>query len=546
MAYTELKLNYLLETKERIREAIEAKGQAVADEDTFRSYAEKIAAIGGSSETVIFAEQTLGFEYSEGFGAYYAGFNTSPFSLVDGQEYIVVWDGIENKRTAFAFTNPRDGSSCVALGNPLVTGGAANEDKFAVVEDKTNGPAYFFSLETTPSHTVKIYQKEEEVSYEDVHFVTFMSEDGTQELYKRPVADGDDCADPVIRGLIAEPEKESTAQYAYTLAGWSSSPNGALDENILKAVTADKTVYANYAAVLRYYTVNFYDGDTLLESQTVAYGSTPTIENPSKDGYSFDSWEPAITAVTGNITYTAKWAEKITFAGGSWADIVRIAEAGEAQKYFALGDTKTFSFTDPDGNEKNTTIKIVGFDLDELADGTGKAAISIMLTTAPYMQAHSTTNGAYSWLSSSIRSSLNGSVYESFPEALRNGIKTVKKVSRKYVDGTSTTGILNSEEKVWVPSSGEINPTLNVSVNYGFYPETQEEGRVRYQKNDAAQIASNTRTEIGAQGDTYFAYRSGVPKQSNSCGMFFANGSTGYFRSGARSQSLYVTFGFCI
>lgn len=159
MAYTELKLNYLLETKERIREAIEAKGQAVADEDTFRSYAEKIAAIGGSSETVIFAEQTLGFEYSEGFGAYYAGFNTSPFSLVDGQEYIVVWDGIENKRTAFAFTNPRDGTSCVALGNPLVTGGTANEDKFAVVEDKTNDNAYFFSLETTSSHTVKIYQK---------------------------------------------------------------------------------------------------------------------------------------------------------------------------------------------------------------------------------------------------------------------------------------------------------------------------------------------------------------------------------------------------
>ena len=114
---------------------------------------------GGSSETVIFAEQTLSFVYSEDFGAYFTGFNTSPFSLVDGQEYIVVWDGIENKRTAFAFTNPRDGSSCVALGNPLAAGGAANEDKFAIVEDKTNGYAYFFSLETTAEHTVKIYQE---------------------------------------------------------------------------------------------------------------------------------------------------------------------------------------------------------------------------------------------------------------------------------------------------------------------------------------------------------------------------------------------------
>ena len=135
MAYTELKLNYLLETKSLIREAAVAKGAEISESDTFRSYAEKIAAINGD--------------------------------------------------------------------------------------------------------------------YSDVHFVTFMNEDGSTELYKRPVADGDDCADPVKRGLISEPTKESTAQYNYTHVGWSASPSGALDENILKAVKADKTVYANFAAVLR-------------------------------------------------------------------------------------------------------------------------------------------------------------------------------------------------------------------------------------------------------------------------------------------------------
>ena len=114
------------------------------------------------AENVIFAEQALSFEYSEGFGAHYAGLDLSPFSLVDGQEYIVVWDEEEYVRTAFAFTNPRDGSSCVALGNPLVTGGTANEDKFAIVEDKTNGYAYFFSTETTSSHKVSISQIIEE------------------------------------------------------------------------------------------------------------------------------------------------------------------------------------------------------------------------------------------------------------------------------------------------------------------------------------------------------------------------------------------------
>lgn len=39
------KLDYLLDTKQAIKQAIIDKGQEVADTDTFRSYAEKISAI---------------------------------------------------------------------------------------------------------------------------------------------------------------------------------------------------------------------------------------------------------------------------------------------------------------------------------------------------------------------------------------------------------------------------------------------------------------------------------------------------------------------
>ena len=47
------KMNYLLETKKGIREAISAKGVSISDDDTFRSYADKIASIetGGDSPT---------------------------------------------------------------------------------------------------------------------------------------------------------------------------------------------------------------------------------------------------------------------------------------------------------------------------------------------------------------------------------------------------------------------------------------------------------------------------------------------------------------
>lgn len=118
---------------------------------------------GGSAKKIIFSEQTLGFSYSEGYGAYvYAITDSIPFTLVDGKEYNVVWDGDIFARTAFAYTNPADGSNCVAVGNTLVTGGENNGDIFAVVCDITNGFTYFFSLETTASHTVEIYQGEEQ------------------------------------------------------------------------------------------------------------------------------------------------------------------------------------------------------------------------------------------------------------------------------------------------------------------------------------------------------------------------------------------------
>ncbi len=260
-------------------------------------------------------------------------------------------------------------------------------------------------------------------SVEGVHFVTFMSEDGTQELYKRPVADGDDCADPVKRGLMGEPTKVSTAQYNYTHVGWSATPNGALDENVLKAVTADKTVYANFAAVIRYYTVNFYDGDTLFKSQSVAYGSTPVIENPTKEGYSFDSWQPALGVVTGNMDYYAKWAEKVTFSGGAWADIARACEAGEANEYFAVGDSRTITI-----GEKNITLRIIGINHDDLADGSGgKAGITVFAETA-LDDTFSLANG-WSTLASQMISTLKPQLPSDLQEAIKRVYKKCDDVS---------------------------------------------------------------------------------------------------------------------
>lgn len=137
--------------------------------------------------------------------------------------------------------------------------------------------------------------------------VTFMN--GNTELFSRPVYIGDDCPNPITQGHIATtPTKESTAQYDYTYSGWCSADGGTADANILKNITADKTVYAAYTSTARKYTVTFYDDDgtTVLHSQQYYYNAMPSY-TPTKSGYLCTGWTPALTKVKGDASYTVIW-----------------------------------------------------------------------------------------------------------------------------------------------------------------------------------------------------------------------------------------------
>lgn len=144
----------------------------------------------------------------------------------------------------------------------------------------------------------------------DVRYVTFMSYDGLTEYGKKAVAVGDDCADPIARGIFDTPTRESDVQYNYTHNGWATMANGEADVNALKTVTEDKTVYATYTSALRYYNARFYDGDTLVATVATAYGTkavAPAID--AKDGYKFEGWNPSDMTVYGDTDFTAIWVE---------------------------------------------------------------------------------------------------------------------------------------------------------------------------------------------------------------------------------------------
>ena len=114
------------------------------------------------------------------------------------------------------------------------------------------------------------------------------------------------------------PTKEADAQYTYSFSGWVDSEGNALTADT--TVTGDVTYTAEYTSTVNTYTVTWKNEDgTILETdKAVAYGTTPKYdgETPTKEAdaqytYTFKGWSPEVSAVTGNVTYTAEYTSTV-------------------------------------------------------------------------------------------------------------------------------------------------------------------------------------------------------------------------------------------
>lgn len=150
----------------------------------------------------------------------------------------------------------------------------------------------------------------------------------------------------------------------------------------------------------------------------------------------------------------------------SWGDIISLAESGEAENFLKVGDKKSIQLT----TGQNITFILLGFNHDDLADGTGKAGITfgmrhVLSQTYPM----SSTLATGGWGVMPLRTTLQTTIFKQIPMELRSGIKTVKK---EYIyDGR--TDIRTSNDTLFILSMAEMGVTSYgvEGSQYDFYED---------------------------------------------------------------------------
>lgn len=305
--------------------------------------------------------------------------------------------------------------------------------------------------------------------------LTYKTYDGSSVIGSEDVLDG---GNGTLTNSTARPQD---AQYTYSPDGWATEPNGNKNADVLKNVTADRTVYAAYSKTLRSYTVTWVkasaDGGGTLQTKTYTYGttvtaasaytgSTPTTSKGSADDYPFEGWNPASAMVQGDTTFTAEFGDPIKpTITDTWEQILAAEANGTYKTKYSIGDTVKVNL----GTEGKHLFEIVAFDADDLADGSGKAKITWISKTllntnhrmnpartpsyAPYTEG---SGGIGGWPKSEMRQYILNITDNYLSADVKSAVKTVKKYSNICDTSGYTVMDAASEDTFWIPSLHEV------------------------------------------------------------------------------------------
>ncbi len=312
---------------------------------------------------------------------------------------------------------------------------------------------------------------------------TFVNADGTV-LYVEYAESGTDFWDPVASGEIAAPEQEPSASEVYTWSGWSGD----------LSASGSVTITATYTAEERVLTVTYMNGDTVVDTQQVAYGGSCAYGGSglSKSGCLFTGWDNgtedgAVESVTEDMVLYAVWEEvepvqpaeildldeydyaysedSSDSSAYSFAELQWICESGEADQYLTVGSKIKLVPNSTAISDTSIVMVLRSFKHFRLADGSGDFAKTTwfmegLLTTSRVMNSteklssdgenYYYTGGGY--LSSDLDTWLEGTL---FPSLSAKWQAIIKEVAVLANDGYPNNSIISGNRHLYLMSYQE-------------------------------------------------------------------------------------------
>lgn len=217
-----------------------------------------------------------------------------------------------------------------------------------------------------------------------------------------------------------------------------------------------------------------------------------------------------------------------------WATIALLSQNGTISDHYNVGDEKTITLS----TGEQATLVIMGFNHDDLSDGSGKAGVTFgmknLLTTTYRMSQSSSNLGG--WNNSVMRTTTMPTIFNQLPIDLQAMIKSVNK---KSTSGAQSTTITTSKDKLFLFARVEIDGTT--IAGYASEGEQYEYWQTVKDGTVAADRIKYISNGSGSAGGWWLR----SPYVSNGSYFMFINQS-GNVSSSLASNTGRVCFGFCI
>lgn len=254
--------------------------------------------------------------------------------------------------------------------------------------------------------------------------------------------------------------RNDTAEFTYTLSGAGLNPDAPelTADSEKRSITLTEgdldPIYTWWEPHLITYTVNFYNGTTLLETQTLNYGTEAIYHGAipvDPNGKTFIGWDKS-RFVDGNLSLYAVFGDSpyTETISDSWTDIAYHVDSGDYSERYSIGDTKIIHGT----IEGDIQVAIAAFDTDVDPDGNTIPitwASSYLLPTKRNYRTSSESKSTR-WSTTVIRNYFSRGLSQHFGETQRYlQTASIKTLAYDYQPVAQNVDEV-TEDLIWIPS----------------------------------------------------------------------------------------------